>query len=47
MTEISDLERAVLDDPVVMAAVTEARAGDRSQLRYRELPSDDDRDPAA
>jgi hypothetical protein len=39
--EISALEAAALADPAVMAAVREARLGDRSRLQARPLPEGD------
>ena len=41
MTELSDVERAALADPVVLQAVTDAKTGDRSQLTSRPLGTDE------
>jgi hypothetical protein len=40
--EISKVEQAALNDPAVMAAVREAKAGDRAELRTRQLPGGND-----
>jgi hypothetical protein len=47
MAEISEIERAALTDPVVVAAVAAAKTGDPSQLVRRPLlPKVEDRPDA-
>jgi hypothetical protein len=43
LTPISSVEAAVLSDPAVMAAIEAAKTGDKSALRHRPDPFEEER----